>query len=162
MEQLVAAMQAKDVDGVVACFAADAELRSPISRRVVFRGHEQIREVLTVVYETVGPVSVDAVVGDGPTRVLVVSSSVARQPLDEAMLVHLDSVGQVSALQLYVRAMPQLVTFAATIGPPLARRRSRIRAALLWLMFAPLATLVSRGERLGIALTGAGTPADRT
>ena len=49
---------------------------------------------------------------------------------------------------------------AAAIGPPLARRRSRARAALLRAMFAPLARLVLRDARLGTALTGAGTPAD--
>lgn len=161
MQQLIAAMQAKDVDGVVACFAEDGELQSPISRRVAFRGREQIREVLQVVYATVGPIGVTEVVGDGDRRVLVVASSVNGQPLDETMLLRLDGEGRVAELRLYVRAMPQLVTFAAAIGPPLARRRSRVRALALWVMFSPLAAMVRMGEPLGIALTGAGTPLGR-
>jgi len=152
-------MQAKDVDGVVACFATDGQLRSPITRRVAFRGHQQIREVLEVVYATVGSVEVDEIVGDGSRRVLLVSSSVAGQPLDEAMLVQLNPDGQIAELKLYMRAMPQLVAFAAAVGPPLARRRhGPLRAAALWAMFAPIAALVRRGEPLGLALTGAGTP----
>jgi len=160
MRELTQAMQAKDVPRIVACLSPAIELRSPISRRVAFRGHDQVREVLEVVYAAIGAVEVTEVVGDGDLRVLLVRSSVAGHPLDETMVVRLDEDGRVAHLTLYVRAMPQLVTFAAAIGPPLARRRSRARALVLKLMFAPLAALVRAGEPVGVRLTGAGTAVD--
>jgi len=160
VDALVAAMEAKDADGVVACMRPDVELRSPISRRIAFRGTAQVREVLGVVYETVGPVQIRAVLGDGRTRALIAASSVAGHPLDETFLVELDEDGKVARMTLYVRTMPQLVTFAAILGTRLARRRSKARALALSAMFTPLATLVRAGEPLGVRLTGAGTPVD--
>lgn len=160
MDELIEAMRVKDVDAMLACMRPDVELRSPISRRVAFRGQAQVREVLGVVYATVGPMEVTAVVDEGRTRVLVGATSVGGHPLDETIVLELDDAGQVARMTLYVRAMPQLVTFAAILGPRLARRRGRARAFALTLLFAPLAALVRAGEPVGVALTGAGTPVD--
>jgi len=161
MQTLVDAMERKDVHAVVATLHPDVELRSPISRRVRFRGHAQVREVLEVVYREIGPVEVTDVIGDGTVRVLLVRSSVRGHPLEEAFVLRLHDDGRVAQLTLYVRTMPQLVTFAAAIGPPLARRRGRLRAAALTLLFAPLAAVVRAGEPIGVRLTGAGTPVRR-
>ncbi len=59
MEALSEAMRVKDVEAVVACMRADVELRSPISHRVVFRGRDQVRDVLEVVYATLGPIEAE-------------------------------------------------------------------------------------------------------
>lgn len=158
MERFVTAIAAKDVDGVVACLAADAELRSPITRRIVFRGREQIREVLEVVYAALEDNRVEAVIGDGDERVLLVSSRLGGQPLDETMVVRQNAAGEITSMRLYVRTMPQLVSLAAVVGPPLARRRSRVRALAIRALFTPVAALVRHGEPVAVALTGAGTP----
>jgi hypothetical protein len=160
MEQLVEAMKRKDAAAVVSFLAEDAVLRSPISRRIVFRGRDQIREVLEVVYGLLDTSDVDTVVGEGDVRVLLLRASIGRLPIDEAMALRFDDRGRVTEMKLYVRAMPQLVTFAAVLGPPLAARRGRARAIALKALFAPLAFFVSAGEPLGVRLTGAGTPVD--
>jgi len=159
MDALIQAMEAKDPARVAACCHPDVVLRSPISRRVVFRGRETVRELLGVVYGEVGPVAVHEVVGDGDVRALLVASSVRGVPLDEVMVVRLGDDGLVHSWTLYVRAMPQLVAFAAALAPPLARRRSRARALALRLMLTPLAAFVRAGEPAVVALTGAGEPA---
>lgn len=160
MDELVEAMKRKDAAAVVAFLAEDAVLRSPISRRIVFRGRDQIREVLEVVYELLDTADVDAVVGEGDRRVLLLRASIGKLPIDEAMALRLDGRGRVTEMTLYVRAMPQLVAFAAVLGPPLAARRSRARALAVKALFAPVALLVGAGEPLGVRLAGAGTPVD--
>lgn len=45
-----AASEANDIDGVMAALAADVELVSPISGRLVFRGQADLRVLLTAVY----------------------------------------------------------------------------------------------------------------
>ena len=161
VDELVEAMRAKDTEGLLACLAPDAELRSPISRRVAFRGTAELRALFEVVHATLDRVEVVEVVGEGRVRVLLVTASVAGHPLEEAMAVRLDEHGRVASMTLFVRAMPQLVTFAAVLGPRLARRRGAARAVALRLLFAPLAALVRAGEPVGVALAGAGTPVAR-
>lgn len=160
MDELVEAMKRTDAAGVVSFLAEDAVLRSPISRRIVFRGRDQIREVLEVVYALLDTAEVDAIVGEGDRRVLLLRASIGKLLIDEAMALRLDDAGRVTEMKLYVRAMPQLVTFAAVLGPPLAARRGRVRALALKALFAPLAFFVTAGEPLGVRLSGAGTPVD--
>lgn len=45
-----AASDANDIDGVMDTLAPDAELVSPISGRLVFRGRDDLRALLTAVY----------------------------------------------------------------------------------------------------------------
>ncbi|HWT95415.1 MAG TPA: nuclear transport factor 2 family protein [Solirubrobacteraceae bacterium] len=160
MEELVEAMMRKDAAAVASFLAEGVVLRSPISRRIVFRGRDQIRELFEVVYDLLDTAHVDAIVGEGDTRVLLLRASVGRLLIDEAMALRLDDRGRVTEMKLYVRAMPQLVTFAAILGPPLAARRSRARAIALKALFAPLALFVNAGEPLGVRLSGAGEPVD--
>lgn len=157
MHELISAMEAKDVDRIVACFAADGELRSPVSRGVVFRGHDELRHVLACVYAAIGAVQVTEVVGEGSRFALVHHSEVGGHRLEELMLVRLDADGRVAELRLFVRGMVELVGFAAAIAPPIARRRGRGRALAVRALFTPLAALVRAGEPAGLALTGAGT-----
>src|SRR5205823_8640568 len=45
-----AASEANDIDALMDTLAPDAELISPLSGRMVFRGHDDIRALLTAVY----------------------------------------------------------------------------------------------------------------
>ena len=45
-----AASQAYDIDGMMATLAPDAKASSPISGRMVFRGRDDLRVLLTAVY----------------------------------------------------------------------------------------------------------------
>lgn len=157
MHELAQAMERKDAAAVAAHLAPDAVLRSPISRRIVFRGRDEIQALLEIVYATIGPATVDHVVGEGRTRVFITATTVRGLPLEDTMVMTFDDEDRVTELRLFIRAMPQLVTFAATLGPPLARRRSRLRALALRVLFEPLAFFVRVGEPVGVALSGAGT-----
>jgi len=52
VRRFCAAAAADDLDGVIATLAADAELVSPLSGRLVFRGREDLRILLGAVYST--------------------------------------------------------------------------------------------------------------
>jgi hypothetical protein len=147
-----AAADAHDVDAMVACMRPDVVLRSPITNRFTFSGHEQLRALLTDVYAVVSDVVYLADAGDERTRLLTAEGRVGRQPFTEALLVTLDDEGLIARMELFLRPMPGLTAMAAALGPRVAARRSRPRALLVRAMIGPLAFMTARGEGLGSRL----------
>jgi hypothetical protein len=98
-----AAYEAHDVDGVVATLAPGAELVSPISGRLVFRGTDDLRALFTALFATVTRITWDREVGDGPVRVLVGTAAVGPFQLTDAMVVELDGDGRIRRLRPHLR-----------------------------------------------------------
>lgn len=55
---------------MIATLAPDVVLRSPITDRVVFRGHQEMRELLASVFVVINAIHYFADVGDQRTRAL--------------------------------------------------------------------------------------------
>ena len=87
------ATEANDIDGVMETLAPDAELVSPISGRMVFRGKEDLRVLLTAVYGSLGGVQWGSEVGDDRVRVVMGDSRVGPLRLGDAMVFELAEVG---------------------------------------------------------------------
>lgn len=66
----MAASQANDIDGMLATLAPDAELISPIAGSMVFRGHEDLRVVLTAIYGSLTGLQWHDTLSDGRVRVV--------------------------------------------------------------------------------------------
>src|SRR3978361_550700 len=77
LSRYCAATEAGDVDGFMATMAPDVEVVSPISGRMVFRGEEDIRFLLSAVYGTLGELNWTKIVGDGESRVAVGEARIA-------------------------------------------------------------------------------------
>jgi hypothetical protein len=154
------AFLAGDVEGMLACMRHDVVLRSPITERFAFHGHEQLRDVLADVHAVTSDHVYLADVGDDRARVLALRGRVGRQQFTEAVLVELDGDGLIATMELFVRPMPALTQTAAVLAPRVARRRGRLRAFLVRLMIAPLNLLATRGEGAVVAL-GRPLPRDR-
>jgi hypothetical protein len=90
--------------------------------------------------------------------VLRAEARVGGQELVKAVLVTLDDDGLVTELELFVRPLQGLTTLAAALGPRVARRRSRLRAAAVGALIRPLAFMTRRGERLGAGLARPAEP----
>lgn len=142
------AAEARDVNGVLDTLAADVILRSPITDRVVFRGHDQVRGVLTAVFSTLDDTHYFADVGDQSTRALFYTARVGRQPVEEAMRVELNDDAEIRALTIFYRPLPGVATLAAALGPKVARKHSGLRSLIARVMLFPLAFLTRLGDRL--------------
>lgn len=142
-----AAAEAHDVEGVIDTLAPDVVLHSPITERVGFHGHAEMRELLGSVFESLTEIRYTHDVGDERTRALFVRAKVAGQSVEEAMRIELDEHARITAISLFFRPLPGLAALASTLGPRVVERRhGRARAVLARLMMAPLAVLTRIGD----------------
>jgi hypothetical protein len=125
-----AATEAGDVDGFMATMAPDVEVVSPISGRMVFRGQDDVRFLLSAVYGTLGELNWTKVVGDGESRVAVGETRIAGIGMTDAMVFELAPDGQIRRIGPHLRPWLALSVFALLLGPKVARRPGVIRRAL--------------------------------
>ena len=124
------ATEANDIDGVMDTLAPDAELVSPISGRMVFRGKEDLRVLLTAVYGSLGDVRWGKEVGDDRVRVLTGDSRVGPLRLGDAMVFDLAEDGRIRRIRPHLRPWLALTLFALKLGPKVGRHPGIVRRAL--------------------------------
>ena len=125
-----AAYEAQDVDAVIAELVPTAELVSPISGRLVFRGTDDLRTLFTALFATVARIGWEREVGDGPVRVLVGTAAVGPFRMTDAMVVELDADGRIRRLRPHLRPWLALTVLALTLGPRVARHPGVVGRAL--------------------------------
>jgi hypothetical protein len=125
-----AASQANDMDALAATFADDIRLPSPLSRRLLFRGREDVRYLLGCVYDTISHVRWDPPVGEGSTRLAVCEANVAGLRIDDAMVFELDDNGLIRTIRPHLRPWLATTLFALLVGPKVARRPGMLGRAL--------------------------------
>lgn len=125
-----AASEAYDVDGMVATLAPGAELVSPLSERLVFRGRDDLRVLLAVTYGSLHALNWTDELGDGAVRVAVSEGNIARIRFTDAMVFELDGDGQIRRLRPHLRPLPAVIMFAAVLGLKLIRHFGVVRRAL--------------------------------
>jgi hypothetical protein len=125
-----AATEAGDVDGFMATMTPDVEVVSPISGRMVFRGEDDVRFLLSAVYGTLGDLHWTKVVGDVESRVAVGETRVAGIGMTDAMVFELAPDGRIQRIGPHLRPWLALSVFALLLGPKVSRRPSVIRRAL--------------------------------
>jgi SnoaL-like domain len=125
-----AATEAGDVDGFMATMAPDVEVVSPISGRMVFRGEEDVRFLLSAVYGTLGELNWTKIVGDGESRVAVGETKIVGIGMTDAMVFELAPDGRIRRIGPHLRPWLALSVFALLLGPKVARRPGVIRRAL--------------------------------
>jgi hypothetical protein len=124
------ASQAGDIDALMYVFAADAEVVSPISGRMVFRGQEDVRHLLSAVYGTVKDLRWTASIGEGERRVLYGQFRIGPLRMTDAMVFDLASDGRIKTMRPHLRPWLGLTLFALALGPKVARRPGVVRRAL--------------------------------
>jgi hypothetical protein len=130
IERYCAASAAGDIDGVVATLRPDAEVVSPISGRMIFRGREDLRVLLGAVYSLTRDLRWGRQVGDGDTRVVVGETYVGPLRLTDAMVFDLDAEGRIRRIRPHLRPWLALTLFAALLGPKVARHPGVVVRAL--------------------------------
>lgn len=125
-----AATEANDIDAVMETIAPDAELVSPLSGQMVFRGHDDIRHLLTAVYSTLSDLVWDEEVGDDRARVALGYCKVGPFRMTDAMAFDLGPDGRISRIRPHLRPWLATTLFALLLGPKVARRPGVVRRAL--------------------------------
>lgn len=147
--RMLRAMEARDLDGMIATLAPDVVLNSPITGRVAFHGHEEMRELMQAHFATVKDLRYFADVGDTRTRAQFYRANVNGRQVEAATRIEVNEQGQISEITIYYRPLPALTALAAALGPLVVEtRHGRLRATVARLLFAPLALATRLGERI--------------
>jgi hypothetical protein len=125
-----AASEANDIDAMMATLAPDAALLSPLSGHMAFRGHDDLRILLTAVYGSMSGLSWSRPVGDGPTRFAIADGRVGGLRLGDAMVFELDADGLIRRVRPHLRPWLATTVFALKLGPQIARHPGVIQRAL--------------------------------
>ena len=124
------ATRTNDVDRIVSTLAPDAELLSPLSRRMVFRGRDDLRVLLGAVYSGLSGLTWREVIGDGTTRVAVSDARIAGVTITDAMVLDLNDAGLIVRIRPHLRPWLAMTLFALLLGPKIARHPGVLRRAL--------------------------------
>ena len=115
------ASEANDIDALIATLAPDAELVSPLSGRLVFRGKDDLRVLLTAVYGGMQGLRWHEELGEGAIRVVLGDGTIGPFRLADAMVCELDEQGRIRRIRPYLRPWLALTFLALKLGPKLGR-----------------------------------------
>jgi SnoaL-like domain len=124
------ASEANDIDGLMATLAPDAELVSPVSGRMVFRGADDLRVLLTAVYGSITGLHWHTEVGDGNTRVIVGEGKLGGFSLGDAMVLELGDDGRIRQIRPHLRPWLALTVLAIMLGPKVGRHPGVVLRAM--------------------------------
>jgi hypothetical protein len=125
-----AASEANDIDTLVELLEPDAELISPLSGRLVFRGVDDLRILLSAVYGSLRGWRWQEQVTNDRLWVLVGEGKVGPFRLEDAMILEFSSEGRIRRIRPYLRPWLGLTGFAVLVAPRLARHPGVILRAL--------------------------------
>jgi hypothetical protein len=152
VSSLRTAMEARDADAVVAAFAPDAVFRSPLTDRVAFIGHAQIRALTLVILDVLTDLRYTGGAAGESTASLTWQARVGGQPIEGIDQLRFRPDGKIAEATVFFRPLPAAAVALRMIGAGLARRRSPARAAVVSVLTAPLALLARAGDRVGAGL----------
>lgn len=125
-----AASEANDMDGLMQTLSPEAELISPLSGRMVFRGRDDLRLLLSAVYGTLRDLRWHEEIGDGTVRVLVGEARIGPVKLGDAMVFELADDGRIRRIRPHLRPWLALTLFALALGPRIGRHPDLVLRAL--------------------------------
>lgn len=125
-----AASEANDLDALMETIAPDAELVSPLSGRMVFRGHPDLRILLGAVYSTLSDLRWGDEVGAGPARIAIGDCKVGPLRMSDAMAFDLAEDGRIRRIRPHLRPWLATTLFAVLLGPRVGRHPGVVLRAL--------------------------------
>lgn len=147
-----AGIAAHDIARTIDALAPDVVLHSPILAAYRFHGSADVASVLTAAAEVVSEPEVFADFGVADRRLVNVRATIGTRPIELTHLLRVDKADQVREIRLYVRPLPGLAALLAGLGPLLAGRHSRVRAAIAQIATRPLAALAPLYDRAAARL----------
>jgi hypothetical protein len=126
----VSASERNDIEAMMSALAPDVELVSPISGRMVFRGEEDVRHLLTAVYGSLKSLRWTQTLGEGKDRVAIGEAHLLGVRMTDAMIFELAPDGRIRRIGPHLRPWLALTFFAIVLGSKVARRPGMIWRAL--------------------------------
>ena len=130
LDRYLAASSANDIDGLMDTLAPGAEVFSPISGRMVFRGHDDLRVLLGAVYGSLNNLRWGDAIGDGSVRVVVGEAAIGPVRMGDAMVFELAEDGRIKTIRPHLRPWLALTLFAITLAPKVGRHPGLLGRAL--------------------------------
>ena len=149
---LRAAMEAGDLTGVVATFAPDAVLHSPLTNALTFEGRQQIGIITGVILEIFEGFHYTDETRVDELAFLAWEARVSGQAIEGVDRIRFNDQGLIEDFTVFFRPLPATAAALRAIGAQLARRKSRRRGLLVSVLTAPLAFMTRAGDRLGVRL----------
>jgi hypothetical protein len=130
LARYIDASEHNDIEAMMEALAPDVELVSPISGRMVFRGEDDVRHLLTAVYGSLDGLRWTQNIGEGNDRVALGEARLLGVRLTDAMVFELAPDGRIRRIGPHLRPWLALTLFALVIGPQVGRRPGMIWRAL--------------------------------
>ena len=117
------AVEASDLEGMMATFSEDAVLNSPVTFKP-FEGRAAIRQLLGILFEVFRDFRyTDELEAEDGTRALVFNARVGDRDLQGLDLIRFDGSGLIRDLTVMVRPRSALEALVSEVGPRLAESR---------------------------------------
>lgn len=152
---LRAAMEARDVAAIVDAFAPDAVVRSPLTTRLTFIGHEQIGALAQVLVEVFDDLRYTDEAWHGATGFLAWRARIGGQEIEGVDQLHLGPDGKIREFTAYFRPLPAAALALRVIAAGLVRRKSTARAIAISGLTGPLVAMTRAGDPIGARLVRA-------
>ncbi|HEX4306126.1 MAG TPA: nuclear transport factor 2 family protein [Solirubrobacterales bacterium] len=149
---LRAAMEARDANAALATFAPDARVNSPLTDRLVFVGHEQLRLLLPVILDVFRDIRYTEEAAAGHTGFLVWEASIGGRPIEAVDQIRFGADGLIEEMTVFFRPLPVAAAALRAIGAGLGRNRSPGYGTMVGALAAPLGAMAGVGDRVGVGL----------
>jgi SnoaL-like domain len=141
-QRMRAAMEAHDHAAVASLFADDVVLHSPIISSP-FVGKRAVSDLYAAIIDRFRDYRYTREMeGDGE-QLLAMEGTLRGRPLQGVIALRVNDEGLISEVTVIIRPLAGVIAFLVELGPPLARRKSRLHALVLRLISPPL-PLVAR------------------
>lgn len=124
------ASEGNDLDALVELLGSNAELVSPLSGRMIFRGRDDLKVLLDAVYGSVTDLRWNEHITDGHTHLVIGDCRVGRLHLGDAMVLELNADGSIARIRPHLRPWLATTFFALRVGARLARHPGVLWRAL--------------------------------
>jgi ketosteroid isomerase-like protein len=130
VQRYLSASEAGDIDGIMSALTSDVEVVSPISGRMVFRGQDDVRVLLSAVYGSLRDLRWTRTLGEADHRVALGRTRIGPVRMTDAMVFELAPDGRIRRISPHLRPWLALTLFALVLGPKVSRRPGMIQRAL--------------------------------
>jgi len=147
-----AAFRTRDLEAWSSHFAADITLQSPLLT-TPFQGRDAAAELYEVLFASLKDVAVVFSAGDGDIEAFHWHCTVGGRRIEGVDLITWNAERKITEIRVTIRTLPSLAAFALAVGPPLARRRGRVRGLVAYVLTYPLKPLFAAVDAIAPRLT---------
>ena len=148
------AFRTRDLEAWSSHFAPDIQLHSPLMTSS-FEGYDTAVELYEVLFAVLEDVEIVFSAHDQGIDAFQWRCVAGGRRIEGVDLISYAADGSIREIRVMIRTLPSLAAFALAVGPPLARRRGRLRGVIAYLLTYPLKPLFAAVDAIAPRLTRA-------